>query len=320
MGTSSFYNQSYISIDQIKTKSQIDQLFARADHMAKIVKSGKVYEPLKGKSIAILFYQPSTRTFSSFVAAATRLGAYVTAIHGMEQFSSVSKGESLEDTIRSIYQTTAANAIIMRHPDNNSSQVAAQVSPVPVINAGSGTLEHPTQALLDLYTIYHHFNRMNNLHVAMVGDLLYGRTTKSLAKLLALTNHGTKITFVSPKELVCPPDLIKKLKTKIKVKETNELESVLKSADVIYMTRVQKEWFEKSGKMDEYERLKFKFILTRHMASQMPKQSIIMHPLPRVGEIMHEVDNDPRAKYFEQMRSGLYVRMALLESILLKNS
>ncbi len=317
MAKSAFFQKSYISVDQLKSKAMIDELFATCDKMKRNVENGIVYEPLAGKSLAILFYQPSTRTFSSFVAAAKRLGAYVTAIHGMAEFSSVAKGESLEDTIRSIYQTTAAEAIIIRHPDDNSSQVAAAVSPVPIINAGSGKLEHPTQALLDLYTIYDHFGNLKSLHVVMVGDLLYGRTIKSLAKILALVNSKTKITFVSPKELAAPKDLVAQLKRKIKVIETTDLYSSLKSADVVYMTRVQKEWFEKAGKVEEYERLKDKYILTRHLVSQMPKNSIVMHPLPRVGEIMHEVDEDQRAYYFKQMRSGLYVRMALLEKILL---
>ncbi|HEX7018355.1 MAG TPA: aspartate carbamoyltransferase [Patescibacteria group bacterium] len=312
---SDFFNQSYISIDQITHLNQVKALFKVADKMKTRIEEHSVYEPLAGMSVAVLFYQPSTRTFSSFVAAAKRLGAYVTAIHGMEEYSSVSKGESLEDTIRSIYHTTAADAIVLRHPDNNSSQIAAEVSPVPIINAGSGTLEHPSQALLDLYTIYEHHGRLENLHVVMVGDLLYGRTIKSLAKLLALGKKN-KITFVSPQELKAPPELIDAIKSKVTVAETDKLNGSLAVADVVYMTRVQKEWFAKAGKMDEYERMKDRFILTRHLVSQMKKKAIVMHPLPRVGEILHEVDEDPRAKYFEQMRSGLYVRMALLESIL----
>jgi aspartate carbamoyltransferase len=317
MAKSPFFGQHYISIDQVKSLKQINDLFLLADKMKKRVESGKVYEPLKGKSVAVLFYQPSTRTFSSFVAAANRLGAYVTAIHGMEEFSSVSKGETLEDTIQSIYQTTGADAVVLRHPEDSSSIVASKASPVPIINAGSGKLEHPTQALLDMYTMHEHLGKVKDLHVVMVGDLLYGRTIKSLAKLLALTGGKTKITFVAPKELMAPPALVAELKKKIEVVETDDLQSVLPSADAVYMTRVQREWFEKAGKMGEYEQLKGKFILTRHMVTQMKKKAIVMHPLPRVGEILHEVDDDPRAKYFEQMRAGLYVRMALLESILL---
>jgi aspartate carbamoyltransferase len=316
MPKSSFYQQSYVSIDQITSKKQIDELFAEADAMRQIVEAGEVYEPLRGKMVAILFYQPSTRTFSSFSAAARRLGAYVVAIHGMEQYSSVSKGETLEDTIRSIYQTTGADAIVMRHPDDSSAEVAAGVSPVPIINGGSGKKEHPTQALLDLYTIYNYMGKLDGLSVTMVGDLLYGRTIKSLAKLLALTGKKNVLNFVSPYELKAPAALVKELTQKVTVKEGDNLRDVLKKTDVLYMTRVQKEWFEAAGKLDEYERLKLRFILTRHMATEMKKDAIIMHPLPRVGEIMQEVDEDQRAKYFEQMRSGLYTRMALLKLIL----
>lgn len=317
MSKNPFKNQHYISIDQIKSPDAVHLLFERADHMREVVESHKVYEPLRGKDVAVLFYQPSTRTFTSFTAAAQRLGAYVVAIHGMETYSSVSKGETLEDTIRSIHQTTAADAIVLRHPDNHSSKVAASVSSVPVINAGSGKLEHPTQALLDLYTIYEYLEKMAGLHVVMVGDLLYGRTVKSLAKLLALMGKKqTKITFVSPDELRMPRADVDSLKKLVQVEENDNLKKVLKDADVVYMTRVQKEWFESAGKLEEYEQLKDRFILTRHMVSTMKNNAIVMHPLPRVGEILHEVDDDPRAKYFEQMRSGLYTRMALLELVL----
>ena len=312
-----FFNQSFISINQISSLFQITYLFKKADHMKNVVENGTVYEPLKGKLVSILFYQPSTRTFTSFVTAAKRLGAYVVDIHGMGQYSSAVKGETLEDSIKTINQTTAANAIVLRHPDDSSSAVAKSVSKAPIINGGSGKAEHPTQALLDLYTIYSKFKRLDNLNVVMVGDLKYGRTVKSLAILLAMCGKNNKITFVSPKELSAPKDLIKQLSKKLTIIEKTEFNSSLKTSDVLYMTRVQKEWFEKEGKLEEYEQLKLKYILTRHMVGQMSKKSIIMHPLPRVGEIMQEVDDDARAYYFKQMRSGLYIRMALLESILM---
>lgn len=307
--------KDFVTIDQLTSKKQIDTIFDRADVMKTVVESNQVHETLKGKAVAVLFYQPSTRTFSSFVAAAKRLGAYVVDIHGMTTYSSVTKGETLEDTIQSIHQTTGADAIVLRHPDNTSSQVASAVVPVPLLNAGSGKLEHPTQAVLDLYTIYQNIGKVDGIHVAMVGDLLYGRTVKSLAKLLAVSGKN-KVTLIAPDELRMPKEVIKQLKGNLEIVESTDMKDSLKGVDVLYMTRVQKEWFEASGKLDEYERLKDKFILTRHMAEQMKKKSIIMHPLPRVGEIMHEVDADPRAKYFEQMRSGLYTRMALLDLIL----
>lgn len=309
-------NKSYISVDQIKTKETVYNLFKLADKIKNKVEKHTVYEPLKGYTVAILFYQPSTRTFTSFEAAARRLGAYTVAIPGMEQYSSVAKGETLEDTIRSIHQTTGCDAIVMRHPDNESSEVAAKISYVPVISAGSGTKEHPTQALLDLYTIYNKLGKLTGLKVACVGDMLYGRTIKSLAKLLGLMDKKNEVTFVSPKELMAPREYVAEVSQRLKFKETNQLKSVINEADVIYMTRVQKEWFEKAGKLAEYERIKDQFILTEHLVSQMKKKAIVMHPLPRVGEIMTEVDEDPRAMYFEQMRSGLYTRMALLCKIL----
>lgn len=319
MGKSdSFYQQSFISIDQIQSLTQVEDLFAKAELVKEIVENKTVYEPLLGYCVAILFYQPSTRTFSSFSTAARRLGAYTTAIHGMEEYSSVSKGETLPDTIRSIYQTTGADVIVLRHPDDDSSEVAAKFSPVPVVNAGSGKREHPTQALLDLFTIQQNLGRMDNLHVVMVGDMLYGRTIKSLAKLLTVVGKKNKVTFVAPDELKTPKALVLELtKRGMKVQETTDLTEVISSADVLYMTRVQKEWFEAANKMEEYDRLKLKFILTKKYVSQMKKDAIVMHPLPRVGEIEETVDTDTRAKYFVQMRSGLYVRMALLESILL---
>jgi aspartate carbamoyltransferase len=319
MSINNFFQKDFISIDQIKSKSEIIELFKLAEEMRKKVEKKLIFEPLKGMSVAILFYQPSTRTFSSFVSAAKRLGAYVTAIHGMDSYSSVVKGESLKDTMRSIYQTTAADVIVLRHPDNNSSQIAAEAVEIPIVNAGSGKLEHPTQALLDLYTIYVMLKKMNKLKVTMVGDLLYGRTIKSLAKLLAVSGKQNRLVFVSPPELKAPIELIKHLKKCVKIKETDKLDSHFKDSDVIYMTRVQKEWFVKAGKIEEYERVKDRFILTRHLVSQMPKNSIVMHPLPRVGEIMQEVDADSRAKYFDQMRYGLYLRMALLLKILKKD-
>lgn len=308
-------NQSFISIDQISTQDQINEIFERADEMKEVILNKKIHEPLRGKCVSILFYQPSTRTFTSFVAASKRLGAYVIDIHGMQAYSSVSKGETLEDTIQTVHQTMGADAVILRHPDNKSGEIARNVSSVPILNAGSGKAEHPTQAVLDLYTIKDHIGKTDNIHVAMVGDLLYGRTVKSLAKLLAVCGNN-KITLISPPELAMPKELIEQLSDRVEIVETDDLESNLKNVDVLYMTRVQKEWFEHAGKLDQYEQLKDKFILDNAMANKMPKKSIIMHPLPRVGEILHEVDDNPRAKYFQQMRSGLYTRMALLDLIL----
>lgn len=288
--------------------------------MKDCVEKREMCKLLQEFSVAILFYQPSTRTFSSFVAAAERLGAYTTAIHGMEEYSSAAKGESLPDTIRSIHQTTAADAIVLRHPQDNSSKLAADFSPVPIISAGSGSLEHPTQALLDLRTICESFNLDSPLRVALVGDLLYGRTAKSLAKLLTLVNPANELVLVSPNELQMPPELVNQLQSKgVSVLETEDFETVLPEVDVVYMTRVQKEWFEKQGRLEDYERLKASMTLTRDRAEKMDKDSIILHPLPRQEELRYGVDANPRAKYFDQMRYGLYVRMALLLCTLQEN-
>lgn len=316
--TDSFFGKSFVSIGQITTIETILKLFQTADKMRAVIENHEIYEPLRGKAVAILFYQPSTRTFTSFHSAASRLGAYVIDIQEMGQYSSAVKGETLEDTMRTIEQTVAADLIVLRHPEDFSSEIAAAIVPVPIVNAGSGKAEHPTQALLDLYTIYQKFGRIDNLHVAMVGDLKYGRTIKSLAKLLALAGSKNRLTFIAPKELAAPDELLTDLGSNISISRKEELNGTLAEADVVYMTRVQREWFENEGKLDRYEQLKHKFILTRHLTSLMPEASIIMHPLPRVGEIMQEVDDDHRAYYFKQMRSGLYVRMALLASILIK--
>jgi aspartate carbamoyltransferase len=315
MKKSFLFQQSYVSVKQMVEVGQITKIFAVAEAMRQRVEERQVYEPLKGYSVAILFYQPSTRTFSSFSAAARRLGAYVTAIHGMQSLSSVSKGESLEDTIRTICQTTAADVIVLRHPDDASSERAAAVAAVPVINAGSGVAEHPTQALLDLYAIYQHQKRLDRLQVAMVGDLLYGRTIKSLAALLGLYKKNS-LSLVAPEALRAPTAWLGSLPKSMSVQEYDDWEGVLPEVDVLYMTRVQKEWFEQAGRLAEYEQMKHKYVLTRHLTEQMKPSAMVMHPLPRVGEILPEVDSDPRAYYFKQMRLGLYIRMALLEMIM----
>lgn len=315
-----FYQRDFISIDQVNGGGEIDYLFPLADELKKLVDGRESVEHLLDQySVSILFYQSSTRTFSSFLHAAQRLGGYVTAIHGMEEYSSVSKGENLPDTIRSINRTTHADAIVLRHPDDNSGEIAARFSEKPVVSGGSGKKEHPTQALLDLYTIYASLQTMDNLKVAMVGDLLYGRTIKSLAKLLAVVGQHNHLQLVSPEELKAPRDFLAQLDGKISYEELDSLEPVLETADVIYMTRVQKEWFEKQGELDKYERLKASMTLTREMADQMKEDAIIMHPLPRQEELRYGVDENPRAKYFDQMDNGLFVRMALLVAILREN-
>lgn len=307
-----------ISIDQIASLKEIEAVFREADKMEKIVQSKKTAQWLKNKTVAELFYQPSTRTFASFLAAAKWLGCErVVAIHGMTEYSSAVKGESLQDTIRTIEQTTACDAIILRHPENNSSAVAAKLATVPVINAGSGNKEHPTQALLDLYTIKKRLGKVKGLKIGFLGDLLNGRTVKSLARLLAVADKNCQIDLISPRVLRLPVEEVKQLKNKgLRIRETDNLGGVIGDLDVLYVTRIQKEWFQTPAEKKLYASLKGQYDINPKILQPAKKNLMIMHPLPRIGEISEAVDADPRAAYFEQMRNGLYVRMAILKLIL----
>ena len=266
---------------------------------------------LSGKVMAALFYEESTRTRLSFETAMLRLGGSVIGTENARMFSSVAKGESLSDTIRIV--GNYADIIVMRHNEEGASQSASQVSKVPIINAGDGPGEHPTQALLDLYTIFKEFESIENKTIAMVGDLLHGRTVRSLSQLL-MHYPGTRIIFVSPRRLAMREDIKQALAGKgFHYTETEDLDSALAAADVVYMTRIQKERF---GSPDEYDKYKGVYILDKARANKMKPNAIIMHPLPRVDEIAPEVDSNPRARYFEQAENGLYVRMALLDILL----
>lgn len=225
----SLKGKDVISVEQFTSREEIDFLFSVADQMRTKVEAKIQGEELKDSTVAELFYQPSTRTFTSFQAAALWLGCQrIIEIPGMEAYSSAVKGESLRDTIRSIEQTTAADLIILRHPEDRSSEEAAFYAKVPIINAGSGKKEHPTQAILDLYTIQQELGRIENLEVVMLGDLKYGRTTKSLAKLLALVDKNTKVSLVSPEALRMPAELVNDLKEKgLEIYETENLKEVL---------------------------------------------------------------------------------------------
>jgi len=311
-----FYGQDFISVNQIKDRETVDELFDSAYEMEQAVAAHEVGDVLAGHAIPIIFYQPSTRTALSFLYAAKRLGAYSEAMHDMT-FSSAAKGESLPDSIRAIQNVTSASAIVLRHPDDNSSQEAAYYADVPIINAGSGKREHPTQALLDLLTIHARRETLDNLKIALVGDLLYGRTVKSLALLLSRAGQNNQFTFVSAPQLRLPNEFLADLPNGTQFSQTENIQDAL-DADVLYMTRTQREWFEKEGKLDEYEELRAKLMLTKEMAQQMPEDSVIMHPLPRQEELRYGVDENPRAAYFDQMKYGLYMRMAILKAILVK--
>ena len=288
------------------SRADTDAILEEAAKMEKIQKKGGS-DLLKGKILAALFYEPSTRTRLSFESAMHRLGGQVITAEGI-QFSSLYKGETIEDTMMMV--GGYADIIAMRHPDQGSADTAASASPVPFINAGDGPGQHPTQALLDLYTIQKECGKVDGIHITMVGDLRYGRTVHSLSFLLGLYKN-VKFTLVSPQELTMPEKVTGFFKEKgIEFTETDDLAASLDS-DVVYMTRVQKERFADNS---EYERLKLKYILTAKMLKG--KKAIVMHPLPRVGEIATDVDALPNAAYFRQANNGVPVRMALLSMLL----
>jgi aspartate carbamoyltransferase catalytic subunit len=264
---------------------------------------------LKGHVLANLFYEPSTRTSSSFIAAMERLGGSVIPIHGV-QYSSVSKGESLPDTIRTL--ECYADVIVLRHPEVGASEVAARYCSKPVISAGDGIGEHPTQGLLDLYTIYTELGRLDGLHVAMIGDLHNGRTVHSLARLMML--YDTQFSFVSPESLRLPADIKSELEQAGRLMaETDRVEEIIDQVDVLYVTRVQKERF---ADLSLYESVKDYYVITPELMASAKTKMALLHPLPRVGEIHYDVDKDPRAAYFRQMENGMYIRMALLAAVL----
>jgi aspartate carbamoyltransferase len=259
--------------------------------------------------MASLFYEPSTRTSSSFTSAMERLGGSVIPINEV-RYSSVSKGESLPDTVRTL--ECYADVIVLRHPEVGSAALAAQYARKPVINAGDGIGEHPTQALLDLFTIVEELDQVDGLTVTLLGDLKYGRTVHSLARLLSL--YDVRLNYVAPDLLRMPAEVIEELDQKgIPQAEHEALDAVLPESDVIYVTRVQKERF---ADPEEYEAVKGTYVITPETLAWAKERMILMHPLPRVGEISMEVDDDPRAAYFRQMEYGLYVRMALLAMVL----
>ncbi|MFP3897486.1 MAG: aspartate carbamoyltransferase [Anaerolineales bacterium] len=305
---SSFYGRDIVSVEQF-SREDLSYIFDAADEMRGIVKRVGATDLLKGYVLANLFYEPSTRTSSSFIAAMQRLGGAVIPIHGV-QYSSVSKGESLPDTVRTL--ECYADVIVLRHPEVGASEIAATYCRKPVISAGDGVGEHPTQGLLDLYTIYTELETIDGLHVAMVGDLKNGRTVHSLTRLLRL--YDTELSFVSPSILRLPHDLKQELiSAGHPVQEMEKVEDVVDIVDVLYVTRVQKERF---ADLRAYEAVKDYYEITPELMKEAKEEMALMHPLPRVGEIHYDVDDDPRAAYFRQMENGLYIRMALLGAVL----
>jgi aspartate carbamoyltransferase catalytic subunit len=284
------------------------ELFKLADDLRKNPK-----ELLKGKIMATLFYEPSTRTRLSFESAMLKLGGSVVGTENAKEFSSAAKGESLEDSTRVI--ASYVDCIVIRHSEEGAAKICAEVSSKPVINGGDGKGQHPTQALLDVYTIYRELGRLNNLKVALVGDLASGRTVRSLCYLLSKFEN-IEIIFVSPDNLKMKDDIKYYLtEKKICFREENDLNKILAEADVIYMTRIQKERIS----IKEYEDAKGKFVINKDNFNLIKSDSIIMHPLPHVDEIFlpFEIEQtDKRVAYFRQAENGLFIRMALLVYLL----
>ncbi|ONI13427.1 hypothetical protein PRUPE_4G221200 [Prunus persica] len=290
----------------------LSAIFEVARDMEKIEKNSPGSQILKGYLMATLFYEPSTRTRLSFESAMRRLGGEVLTTENAREFSSAAKGETLEDTIRTV--EGYSDIIVMRHFESGAAKRAAATAGIPVINAGDGPGQHPTQALLDVYTIEREIGKLDGIKVALVGDLANGRTVRSLAYLLA-RYKDVKIYFVSP-DVVKMKDDIKDYLTsrKIEWEESSDLMEVASKCDVVYQTRIQRERF--GERIDLYEEARGKYIVDSHVLEVMQKHAVVMHPLPRLDEITVDVDGDPRAAYFRQAKNGLYIRMALLKLLL----
>lgn len=305
---SGFAGQDIISVDQFD-RPTLEYVFRVASEMQMMVERFGSADLLQGKILANLFYEPSTRTSSSFMAAMMRLGGQVIPINNV-QFSSVTKGESLPDTVRTL--ESYSDVIVIRHPEEGAAATAARYAEKPIINAGDGVGEHPTQALLDLFTIVEALGQVDGLKIAMVGDLLYGRTVHSLTKLLL--NYDVDFSFVSPDILQMPRKITDVVEQNGRSYQSlEEIDAVIDTVDVLYVTRVQKERFTD---LAAYARVKDQYVVDEHLMARAKEKMIVMHPLPRINEISYTVDEDPRAAYFRQMRNGMYVRMALLASVL----
>lgn len=323
-----FTGKHIISVDQFD-RDDLQILFDATSSLRKRIRQNDrgLLHLTAGKLMATLFYESSTRTDLSFQAAMRHLGGEVVAASNGVRFSSIYKGENLADTVRAV--GCYADVIVLRHPDVGSSYEAAyyldrlreQVTRAPVvISGGDGVGEHPTQALLDIFTIYDFKNRVDGLHITLVGDLKHGRTVHSLAKLIARYNaQDTTINLVSPGELKMPPAIIDFARSKgITVRETDDLREVLADTDVIYWTRIQEERFADAA---QYDAIKGRFIMTPPVLAQAKADAILMHPLPRKHEMGTPADHDAldadsRAVYFQQMENGMFVRMALLAKVL----
>jgi len=303
-----FYDKDLVSIRDLN-REQINYLLDQSEKMIPYARGEKVKKALDGKVLGNLFFEPSTRTKLSFESAAGRLGATVIDVSEMSM-TSMSKGETLADTIKMV--DGYCDVIVLRHPHEGAARLAAKFSENPVINAGDGAGSHPTQTLLDLFTMRSAKGSLDGLNVVLVGDLKYGRTVHSLAE--ALTMFGAKLTLVAPESLQMPQDTINHIVEKgCRPAKTAILEDVIDQADVLYVTRIQKERFPDPA---EYQKVAGTYRIGNAILREAKKDMIVMHPLPRVDEILPEVDTTPHAKYFEQAFNGVPVRMALLCAIL----
>lgn len=307
------FDLNHIYESQQFDRPLLEHLFDVADTMRADLsaRTRKYAEALRHKIMASLFYEPSTRTRFSFESAMIRLGGRIMTTENAKEFSSAAKGETIYDTIR--VMNGYVDAIILRHNQTGSAKKAAEISNVPVINAGDGAGQHPTQALLDLYTIKDNLGRIDQLSIAMVGDLKYGRTVRSLSYLLTKYDD-IQIYYVAPPVCRMDDDIKAYLdRNKVNWEEEESLEKVLTDVDCVYMTRVQRERFHDP---EDYKQAVGQYILTTEKIRNMKADAIIMHPLPRVNEIPPDVDQDPRSRYFQQAQNGLYIRMALLYLLL----
>ena len=300
-----FKGRDIISIKDF-TRAEIDYILEIAQAMEALAKTGS--NMLRGKILATLFFEASTRTRLSFESAMHKLGGSTIGF-AEAKITSVKKGENLADTIRVV--ENYADVIALRHPLEGSARLAAEFAQIPIINGGSGAEEHPTQALLDLYTILKEMGRIDGLNIALVGDLRYGRTVHSLSYALSLYN--VKLYLVSPELLRMRREVLDTIKEKIRVVQKAAIEEVLPKIDVLYVTRIQKERF---ADMAEYAKVKGTYRIGLDLLENAKKDLVIMHPLPRVDEIADEVDETPHAKYFQQVWNGVVMRMALLALIL----
>jgi len=299
-----------VRAEQLVDPVLLDELFQSASQLETKDKARRLEHPLRGRILATLFYEPSTRTRFSFEAAMQKLGGGVLTAENALDNSSASKGETIADTMRIV--SGYADAIVLRHPQVGAAEMAAEASPVPVINAGDGAGEHPTQALIDVYTIRKELGRLEGLNIALVGDLKNGRTIHSLLPFLRYA-PGVSLTLISPPQLRLPGKYIRMLQeADTRFAETTRLARV-QPADVVYVTRVQRERFASQA---EYDAVKDSYRIDLHVADSLKPKSIILHALPRTTEISPEVDQDARAAYFRQARNGLYVRMALLKYLM----